>query len=126
MERACLRSTYCDPEVRCQSLFRWQRFVGSCSLNFPIRLSRFHINGYTNQFVIQLLVRSNVSGWHQIDEDLVKLYYRLVDLGMEYRDGEMYLADLEEYLVDAPITTHLPENEKAEPHRLDVKENEVL
>lgn len=29
-------------------------------------------------------------------EDLTLLYTRLVDLGMEYRDGKVYLADLEE------------------------------
>ena len=29
-------------------------------------------------------------------ENLTLLYTRLVDLGMEYRDGEVYLADLYE------------------------------
>lgn len=29
-------------------------------------------------------------------EDLVLLHTKLVDLGMEYRNGEVYLADLEE------------------------------
>lgn len=29
-------------------------------------------------------------------EDLTLLYTRLVDLGMEHRDGKVYLADLEE------------------------------
>ena len=27
---------------------------------------------------------------------MINLYLRLVDLGMEYRDGKVYLADLEE------------------------------
>lgn len=29
-------------------------------------------------------------------KDLILLYTRLVDLGVEYRNGEVYLADLEE------------------------------
>jgi hypothetical protein len=31
-----------------------------------------------------------------LTEDLTILYTRLVDLDMEYRNGEVYLADLEE------------------------------
>jgi hypothetical protein len=31
-----------------------------------------------------------------IIEDMTKLYIRLVDLGMEYRNGNVYLADLED------------------------------
>jgi len=37
---------------------------------------------------------------HHLDdklwEDLISLYAKLVDLGMEYRNGKVYLADLEE------------------------------
>lgn len=39
---------------------------------------------------------SRIFGWNSLEEDLITLYIRLVDLGMEYRDGEVYLADLEE------------------------------
>jgi len=42
------------------------------------------------------MVRSTISGWHQIEGDLVTLYRRLVDLGVEYRDSQVYLADLDE------------------------------
>ena len=42
------------------------------------------------------LVRSTISGRHQIEQDLVTLYRRLVDLGMEHRGGQIYLADLGE------------------------------
>lgn len=37
---------------------------------------------------------------HHLDdkfrEDLISLHAKLVDLGMEYRDGKVYLADLDE------------------------------
>ena len=37
---------------------------------------------------------------HHLDdklrEDLISLYAKLIDLGMEYRNGKVYLADLEE------------------------------
>ena len=42
------------------------------------------------------LVSSRIFGWNSLTEDLIALYTRLVDLGMEYRDGKVYLADLEE------------------------------
>lgn len=32
----------------------------------------------------------------ELIDDLVLLYTKLVDLGMEYRNGKVYLADLEE------------------------------
>lgn len=41
------------------------------------------------------MVRPNVFRWNQLELDLVTLYQKLVDLGMEYRDGKVYLADLE-------------------------------
>ena len=41
-----------------------------------------------------------ISMKHHLDdkfrEDLISLYAKLVDLGMEYRNGKVYLADLEE------------------------------
>jgi len=42
------------------------------------------------------LVSSRIFGWNSLTEDLIALYTRLVDLGMEYRDGKVYLFDLEE------------------------------
>ena len=42
------------------------------------------------------MVPSSISGWNPLERDLVALYRRLVDLGMEYRGGKVYLADLEE------------------------------
>lgn len=42
------------------------------------------------------LVTSRIFGWNSLENDLITLYMRLVELGMEYRDGEVYLADLEE------------------------------
>jgi hypothetical protein len=37
---------------------------------------------------------------NSLEEDLLTLYDRLVELGIEYRDGEVYLVDLE------AVTTH--------------------
>ena len=42
------------------------------------------------------MVTSRIFGWNSLEEDLITLYMRLVELGMEYRDGEVYLADIEE------------------------------
>jgi len=42
------------------------------------------------------MVTSRIFQWNSLGQDLVALYLRLVDLGMEYRDGQVYLADLEE------------------------------
>jgi hypothetical protein len=33
---------------------------------------------------------------HELIDDLTSLYTKLVELGAEYRNGEVYLADLEE------------------------------
>ncbi len=33
---------------------------------------------------------------HKLIDDLISLYTKLVELGVEYRNGEVYLADLEE------------------------------
>jgi len=33
---------------------------------------------------------------HELIDDLISLYTKLVELGVEYRNGEVYLADLEE------------------------------
>jgi len=33
---------------------------------------------------------------NELIEDLILLYTRLLELGMEYRNGKVYLADLEE------------------------------
>lgn len=41
------------------------------------------------------MIRSSVSEWHQLEEDLARLYYRLVNLGMGHHNGQVYLADLE-------------------------------
>lgn len=32
----------------------------------------------------------------ELIEDLISLYKRLIDLGFEYRNGKVYLADLED------------------------------
>ncbi len=42
------------------------------------------------------MVPSSISGWNPLEKDLITLYRRLVDLGMEYRGSKVYLADLEE------------------------------
>jgi len=41
-------------------------------------------------------VNPRVFRWNSLEKDLVLLYERLVDLGIEYRDGKVYLAELEE------------------------------
>jgi hypothetical protein len=43
-----------------------------------------------------VLVTSRIFLRNSITEDMTTLYTRLVDLGMEYRDGQVYLADLVE------------------------------
>ena len=42
------------------------------------------------------MVTSRIFEWHSLEKSLILLYTKLVNLGMEYRDGEVYLADLEE------------------------------
>lgn len=41
------------------------------------------------------MVSSDIFLRNSLRKDLIKLYSRLVDLGMEYRRGKVYLADLE-------------------------------
>jgi hypothetical protein len=41
------------------------------------------------------MVSHNVLRWNSLGEDLIKLYARLVGLGMEYLDSQVYLPDLE-------------------------------
>ena len=55
-------------------------------------------------FYSSSLVRSSMSGWHRLEQDLLTLYERPVDLGMEYRDGRVYLADVDKEfsLPDSP------------------------
>ena len=38
-----------------------------------------------------------------MEQDLIKLYFRLVDLGMEYRNDKVYLSDLDELDVSPGI-----------------------
>ena len=42
------------------------------------------------------MVSSRIFKWNSLERDLVTLYTRLVALGIEYRDGKVYLADIEE------------------------------
>jgi len=42
------------------------------------------------------VVSSRIFEWNNLEKDLIKLYDHLVALGVEYRDGKVYLADLEE------------------------------
>lgn len=42
------------------------------------------------------MVSSRIFEWNSLEQDLIKLYTELAALGMEYRDGQIYLADLEE------------------------------
>ena len=42
------------------------------------------------------MVSSRVFGWNTLEDDLIQLYRNLVELGVEYHDGKVYLADLEE------------------------------
>ena len=39
---------------------------------------------------------SRIFQWNSLERDLRMLHGKLVDLGMEYRDGEVYLADIED------------------------------
>lgn len=39
---------------------------------------------------------ARVFEWNSCKQDMTGLYMRLVELGMEYRHGKVYLADLEE------------------------------
>ena len=41
------------------------------------------------------MVRSRIFEWNSLESDLITLYTRLTELGMEYRDGEVHLIDLE-------------------------------
>ena len=41
------------------------------------------------------LVSARVFEWNSCKQDMTALYMRLVELGMEYRNGKVYLADLE-------------------------------
>ena len=41
------------------------------------------------------MVNSRIFEWNTLEADLFKLYDRLFDLGIEYRSGKVYLADLE-------------------------------
>lgn len=41
------------------------------------------------------LVSQDIFLRNSLKKDLIKLYFRLVDLGMEYRNGKVRLADLE-------------------------------
>ena len=47
------------------------------------------------------MVNSHISEWNSLERNLVTLYDRLVALGMECRDGNVYLADIEEGNEDA-------------------------
>lgn len=38
---------------------------------------------------------SRIFEWNSLEQDLISLYTKLAALGMEYRDGEIYLADME-------------------------------
>ena len=70
-----------EPQVQIRKLYQNKKPPGHQSLLF-----------YSSS-----LVRSSMSGWHRLDEDLFTLYERLGDLEMEYKDGKVYLADIEEH-----------------------------
>jgi hypothetical protein len=36
--------------------------------------------------------------WNSLHESLAQLYSKLIDLGIEYHDGRVYLADIENLL----------------------------
>lgn len=42
------------------------------------------------------MVNQRVFEWNSILQDLFQLYHRLTELGMKYRNGKVYLPDLEE------------------------------
>lgn len=66
------------------------------------RLTGFETHSVSNQIQNPTfsgalnLVSPRVFEWNTLESDLVQLYSSLVDLGMEYREGKVYLADLEE------------------------------
>lgn len=39
---------------------------------------------------------SRIFEWNTLEGNLIRLYNNLVELGVEYRDGKVFLADLEE------------------------------
>lgn len=41
------------------------------------------------------MVNSRIFQWNTLATDLLKLYFKLIDLGMEHKDGQIYLADLD-------------------------------
>jgi hypothetical protein len=41
------------------------------------------------------MVSSRIFEWNPLEQDLITLYTKLVELGMEYHDGEVHLPDLE-------------------------------
>lgn len=41
------------------------------------------------------MVNSRVSEWNTLEADFIRLYTRLVDLGVEYRNEEVYLPEIE-------------------------------
>jgi hypothetical protein len=43
-----------------------------------------------------LMARPDVFGWNPLEQDPIKLYRRLVDLGIEIKDDKVCLADLDE------------------------------
>ena len=47
-------------------------------------------------YLDNFMVTSHIFGWNSLEGDLITLYNRLVALGVEYRDGKVYLADFEE------------------------------
>jgi hypothetical protein len=46
------------------------------------------------------LVNPCVFRWNSLEQDLLLLYTELVELGVEHRNGEVYLADLEKQGLD--------------------------
>lgn len=47
-----------------------------------------------------VMVSSRIFGWNTLTDDLISLYYKLVELGVEYVDGEVRLPELDELEVD--------------------------
>ena len=59
-------------------------------MNFPTSISA-SVNRCKNKVVSSRIFLRN-----SVEVDLVKLYFRLSELGMEYRNGQVCLADIED------------------------------
>jgi hypothetical protein len=63
--------------------------------SFGLSEAFYHLKGVPEKYTMACVVSSSIFLRNTLEEDLLALYDRLVDLGMKYRDSHVYLADLE-------------------------------